>query len=70
MVNNGDLYIMNLFCLAGHKWTSLSEEGISPTKEQLENGINGFYDYAAIFCKRCGKGHPLNTRPKISQRKK
>ena len=52
---------MSILCLAGHKWTSSPEEGVSPTDEQLQNGIDGFYDYAAIYCKRCGKNHPLNT---------
>ena len=54
---------MNPLCLINHKWTSAAEEGIEPTKEQLQNGLDGFLDYAAIYCKRCGTSHTLNSAP-------
>lgn len=37
-----------------HNWTSAAEEGIKPTKEQLEYGTAGFFDYAKMYCKDCG----------------
>jgi len=37
-----------------HNWTCAAEEGINPTKEQLEYGTAGFWDYAKMYCKDCG----------------
>ncbi len=31
-----------------------AEQGIKPTKAQLDGGIAGFFDYARMYCKRCG----------------
>ena len=43
-------------CLIGdHDWTCDAEEGISPTKEQVELGATGFWLYAKMYCKRCRK---------------
>ena len=48
--------IIKLKCLIGdHQWTSAAEEGIDATKAQREGGIEGFYDYARMYCKQCGK---------------
>lgn len=38
-----------------HDWTCAAAEGIPATPEQLANGIDGFYSYAKMYCKRCGK---------------
>lgn len=38
-----------------HDWTCAAAEGIPATPEQLASGIEGFYDYAKMYCKRCGK---------------
>lgn len=38
-----------------HDWTCAAAEGIPATPEQLASGIDGFYDYAKMYCKRCGK---------------
>ena len=45
-----------------HKWTCNHEQGIKPTKEQLENGIEGFYDYAKMYCKICGTESKLSKQ--------
>lgn len=45
-----------------HKWTCNHEQGIPPTKEQLENGIEGFYDYAKMYCKICGTESKLSKQ--------
>jgi GH25 family lysozyme M1 (1,4-beta-N-acetylmuramidase) len=48
--------------LFGHKWTCKADKGIQPTKEQLDNGVNGFRDYAKMYCDNCGKESKLNAR--------
>jgi hypothetical protein len=40
--------------LGNHDWTCAAGEGIPPTDEQLHGGIEGFYSYAKMYCKRCG----------------
>ena len=35
-----------------HDWTSATQEGIRPTKHQLESP-HGFQDFAKTYCKRC-----------------
>lgn len=41
-------------CLIGlHDWTCAAGEGIKPTKKQIDDGIEGFYDYAKMYCKKC-----------------
>jgi len=45
----------------GHKWTSKANEGIKASKDEIEDGITGFYRYARMYCKRCGKYSKLNT---------
>lgn len=39
--------------LGSHDWTCAAGENIPPTKEQLEGGIEGFYDYATMYCRHC-----------------
>lgn len=41
--------------LQDHDWTCAAAEGVQPTSEQLTSGVDGFYDYAKMYCKRCGK---------------
>ena len=42
-------------CFFGmHDWTCAAEEGIKATPEQIANGVDGFFDYAKMFCKNCG----------------
>ena len=36
-----------------HDWTCAAIEGKKPTAEQLKS-IEGFFDYAKMYCKRCG----------------
>ena len=45
-----------------HDWTCDAAEGIPATPEQLATGIEGFYDYAKMYCKRCGKVSDLSHR--------
>lgn len=45
-----------LSCQVGnHDWTNASAQGKKPTPEQLENGVEGFWDYARVYCAKCGK---------------
>ena len=41
-------------CRIGHDWTCAAAEGVPATKEQIANGVEGFYDYATMYCRRCG----------------
>lgn len=52
-------YIMKM-----HNWTCNAEQGIPPTKEQSEGGMEGFWDYAKMYCKDCGKESDLNENKK------
>ena len=48
--------IMEQFlCLVGcHAWASKALSGEKPTPDQLAGGALGFWDFARIYCKRCG----------------
>jgi len=46
--------------VVGHDWTSAVEEGLKPTPKQMKDGILGFWDYAKMYCRRCGKLSDLN----------
>lgn len=50
-----------------HEWTCDAAEGIKPTPEQVAGGVDGFYDYAKMYCKRCGKVSDLYYRLKKVQ---
>ena len=42
--------------LGSHDWTCAVDEGQDkPTQKQIDDGIDGFYDYAKMYCKRCPK---------------
>ncbi len=50
-----------LCCLLGsHQWTNKAAEGVKPTQEELDGGVAGFWRYARVYCKRCGKDSPRN----------
>lgn len=57
-----------LLCLiiGGHDWTSKADEGVKPEFEKdlkemsADEILNGFWDYAEMYCKRCGKSSGLN----------
>lgn len=47
--------IVKLGCgITGHDWTSAAMQGEPPTDEQIANGVDGFFDYATMYCRRCG----------------
>ncbi len=37
-----------------HDWTCAAAQGIKPTQKQLDDGVDGFFDYATMYCARCG----------------
>ena len=41
--------------IPGHDWTCKHEQGIEPTEAELKAGVAGFWSYARMYCKRCGK---------------
>lgn len=58
--------LVTFFCsLRGHDWTSAAMEGLPPTDEQVANGIDGFYDYATMYCRRCGHVSELSRSRRI-----
>lgn len=46
--------LWNCWFWQNHDWTCAAEQGIEPTPKQLADGVAGFYDYATMYCKRCG----------------
>lgn len=42
-----------------HYWTSKADEGIKPTKEELEGGYEGLKSYTTMYCKTCGEKSKL-----------
>jgi len=61
---NGIKRILNkIHCAIGiHDWTCAADQGIKATRQQLDNGIDGFYDYAKMYCKNCKVESDLNNR--------
>lgn len=51
--------------LGNHDWTSRAQQGIPPTREQLSTP-DGFWDYAKMFCRRCGRVSRLNDRIRLT----
>jgi len=47
-----------------HNYTSAAAEGIPPTEAQLNSGTDGFFDYAAMYCKDCGHVSTYSQRYK------
>jgi hypothetical protein len=48
--------------LRGHDWTCDAAEGIPATPQQLAGGVDGFYDYVKMYCRRCGYVSKLSER--------
>lgn len=49
-------------CLTGdHDWTCAKDEKIEPTQAQLDAGADGFFDYAKLYCRACGKVSRLSV---------
>ncbi len=46
--------------LIGHSWSSAAMQGLKPTSAQINSGIDGFFDYATMYCKRCGYASKLS----------
>ena len=44
----------------GHDLTCAATEGQDPTPEQLARGVAGFFEYAKLYCKRCGYEYKLD----------
>jgi len=52
-----------ILCFMGdHDWTCKAEQGIKPTKGQSDMGIAGFWAYATMYCKHCGKISDLSKK--------
>ncbi len=49
--------------IMGHDWTSEAIKGIPPTKKQTDDQMNGFWDYAKMYCDRCGAISRLSKVP-------
>ena len=45
-----------------HDWTCAAAEEIPPTPEQLRGDVEGFFDYAKMYCRLCGKISDLSLR--------
>jgi hypothetical protein len=43
-------------------WTCKAQQGIPPSAEDLRDGVAGFYRYATMYCRWCGKVSALNVR--------
>ena len=53
-INNHWLKLKDRFkCFDGHDWTCAAEQGIKATEEQINTGVDGFTDYAKMYCRRC-----------------
>lgn len=46
--------------LGHHEWTSAVRKGEKPTDEQINKGVDGFWEFARMWCDRCGKPSKLN----------
>lgn len=51
--------------MRSHAWTSAAEQGIPPTPAQMADGMVGFWDYATMYCARCGHVYEGSVRSKI-----
>ena len=43
----------------GCDWTTRHQEGEAPTEAELAAGVAGFFHYAQMWCKRCGRRHHI-----------
>jgi len=44
-----------------HEWTCKAEQGIPPPKLGVRD-IRGFYEYAIMYCDKCGKISDISIR--------
>jgi len=57
--------LQKLWCFLGmHEWTCDADQQIPPTKKQINNGMDGYWDYAKMYCKHCKTESELNIRNK------
>lgn len=52
----------NCTLMGNHNWTSAAEQGIKATQRQIDGGVDGFHDYAKMYCTDCGEMSKLNDR--------
>lgn len=45
-----------------HTWTSAQQEGVKATKDQLDRGVEGFKEYAKMYCSECGHESKYNLK--------
>lgn len=46
--------VVKCWILQAHDWSCMAADGKPPTEAQLRGGVEGFWDYATMYCKRCG----------------
>jgi len=46
-----------------HEWTCAAEQNIKATPKQLKDGVDGFFDYAKMYCKHCGYVYVPTKKP-------
>ncbi len=52
-----------------HDWTCAAQEGVPPTQKQLEDGVEGFFDYARTYCRRCGTESTISSEARAKAAK-
>lgn len=53
-------FLKRFCCWMGmHEWTCAASEGEKPLSSQLKS-VDGFWKYARMYCKNCGKPSGLN----------
>ncbi len=57
-----NLWIKVQCLIMGHDWTSEAIKGNPPTKDQVDKKVDGFWDYARMYCDRCGSISELSIR--------
>jgi hypothetical protein len=56
-------FFKSIWCaIVVHQWTCKAMQGIEPTQEELDAGLEGFKQYSKMYCARCGKESKLNNR--------
>jgi hypothetical protein len=56
------MFLKRIWCsLFGHKLTCAAEQGKDPTPEQVAKGVEGFFEYAEVYCKRCDYKYKLDN---------
>jgi len=53
--------LFNCKLMGSHNWTSRAQEGEKPSLIQMNAGVDGFFDYAKMYCKDCGVESDLNN---------